>query len=688
MCWCCSKESDSESTDKTVLKPRGCTDVFCLAVFITFWAVLIFVAAFAFVVGNPLRLVKGFDSFGNICGMDNRGDNQISSKKNNQTQIFSLSGLDMTDKPYVFYFDLHNLKDCFKICVKKCPEQNLKNMKELVKYESETGIELCRYDFYFNENLALTYDRSNGNYSACPKFEIFKSKPVLNRCVPTTIKELLYNVTAYVNSVDILQQGVGDLYASWKEIVGLSVLALVLSFIMVVLIHYLASFISWIIMIVVSVAFIASTALLWWTYVGIKFELDSTPFEKLLEKSAKNERAFLCYSIIATILTVILLLVVCVIRKRVKLVVALFREAGACIKSMPCLLLQPLWTFMALLTFFIYWMIVMVALATAEYARRKSVSLSLNTSIDSGANEMIDARNGIVDREIELIDFYNADPSWVRYMWWFHLLGLIWTSEFILACQQMVIAGAVSYWYFSRNRKEVKYPILMSTYKLIVYHLGSVALGSFIITLVKIPRIILTYLQTTLKKYNDNACAKCCLKCCNCCLWCLEKCIRYLNHNAYTIVAIDGIGFCPAARIAFQALVSNALRVATINSVGDFILFLGKCAIAAITGFAGLLLMKHDPDLHFYAIPIFVCVLFAFFIGHCVLSVYEMVIDTLFLCFCEDYDKNDGTPGKEYYAPPSLLVFLTKRNIQDSGPIEQSEPLQTFAAGQEDQLKE
>lgn len=43
---------------------------------------------------------------------------------------------------------------------------------------------------------------------------------------------------------------------------------------------------------------------------------------------------------------------------------------------------------------------------------------------------------------------------------------------------------------------------------------------------------------------------------------------------------------------AFNALISNALRVAAINSVGDFILFLGKCAIAAITGFVGLLAMK------------------------------------------------------------------------------------------------
>lgn len=41
-----------------------------------------------------------------------------------------------------------------------------------------------------------------------------------------------------------------------------------------------------------------------------------------------------------------------------------------------------------------------------------------------------------------------VDDSWVKGMWWFYIIGLIWTSEFILACQQMTIAGAVSHWYF------------------------------------------------------------------------------------------------------------------------------------------------------------------------------------------------------------------------------------------------
>lgn len=75
---------------------------------------------------------------------------------------------------------------------------------------------------------------------------------------------------------------------------------------------------------------------------------------------------------------------------------------------------------------------------------------------------------------------------------------------------------------------------------------------------------------------------------------------------------------------AFTTLVGNAVQIAVINGVGDFVLFLGKCFVMAATGSIGLLFMRQDPQLHFYAAPIFVVCVFAFFIAHCVISLYEV----------------------------------------------------------------
>lgn len=37
-----------------------------------------------------------------------------------------------------------------------------------------------------------------------------------------------------------------------------------------------------------------------------------------------------------------------------------------------------------------------------------------------------------------------------QYMRWYHLFALLWVSQFVLACQDVTIAGAVAQWYFTR----------------------------------------------------------------------------------------------------------------------------------------------------------------------------------------------------------------------------------------------
>ena len=58
------------------------------------------------------------------------------------------------------------------------------------------------------------------------------------------------------------------------------------------------------------------------------------------------------------------------------------------------------------------------------------------------------------------------------------------------------------------------------------------------------------------------------------------------------LTAIQGENFCSSARKAFSTLVSNVLRVAAINSVGDFILFLAKITVMAGTALAGVVMLK------------------------------------------------------------------------------------------------
>lgn len=76
-----------------------------------------------------------------------------------------------------------------------------------------------------------------------------------------------------------------------------------LSLFTVSILHLLAHLVSYIIMILVSIASIGGTAFLWYTYIDIKYNLDHSK-KPLLIESIRNETAFFWYSITATIITV------------------------------------------------------------------------------------------------------------------------------------------------------------------------------------------------------------------------------------------------------------------------------------------------------------------------------------------------------------------------------------------------
>ncbi|XP_077285195.1 choline transporter-like 1 [Arctopsyche grandis] len=641
---CCGDE-EQEPPQPGGSASERCTDVLWLIIFVFFWIFMIIIAVFAFAYGNPLRVINGYDSYGNTCGVKNNAKLSKSPE----------SGISTLDKRYLLFMDIEHLRTSLKICVAKCPKKTLRTIEDLQLYYKETGISFCSYGFDLEK--ADKNDKSLSSLTGpCPNLPIYESIPILHRCFPKPRKEVVQQVFSkfynLLNSWETVEYTLSDLYSSWKELLIFLFVALGVSFVMVCILHLMATLVSWIFMIVVSISCILGTALLWYTYYEIKHGLREMPDNMILLESLRNEKAFLWYSIIATILTVIILLLVFVMRKKVAFLAALFKETAKCLGSIPGLFIQPIITFAFLLVFFLFWLTVIVCLATANYPGAKKQMgdiMTTSTPFPPGFKTNLDPTTK--NTSISLSQTYQnyieyVDDSWVKGMWWFYIIGLIWTSEFILACQQMTIAGAVSHWYFRGSHADSS-PVIYSAKNLMKYHIGSVAKGSFLITLFKIPRLILTYLHTKLKFHSDQGseCAKCGLKCGICCFYCLEKFISYLNHNAYTIITIEGVHFCKAAAKAFSALMSNALHMIMINSVGDFILFLGKCTVTAVTGSLGLIMLKRNPELHFYAAPTLVICVFSFFIAHCILSLYEMVVDTLFICVCEDKNIN-GADGR------------------------------------------
>ncbi|VVC27985.1 Hypothetical protein CINCED_3A023837 [Cinara cedri] len=480
----------------------------------------------------------------------------------------------------------------------------------------------------------------------------------MNRCVPQEVNNetlpLIYNIYSMMNNWDFTEEILNDLYKTWPQMLFYTILAFVLTFIIIFLIHFLTKIIAYILLIAVSLMVLVNVILLWWEYFTLKTRLDNTIEEQILSADACNEHAFLLLAIIFTLFSVIVLLLVLAMRKRLHFLSTLFHESADCLSKIPALYWQPLGTFVVLLSFYAFWTSVILHLATANYPGTRSLKFLTHNNTDVVIHEALEKNMTFVNAGLTAVEF--KDATWVRYMWWVYIIGLIWSSEFVLACQHMIISGAVAKWYFT-NGKNKKSVVLSSMYNLAFYHLGSIALGSLLIILFKIPRLLLTtchYKNNTTS--TDNQCIK---KSCACCRYSFDNFFKYINHNAYTIVSMEGIGFCLAASRAWHVIVGNALRLVAINSIGDFILFLAKCLVTLIIGSAALFTLRSKSELHFHAIPTIIICIFAFFIAHCVISLHEVVIDTLFLCVCEDKNIN----GEMWHKSPIIKLAKPKKRI-------------------------
>lgn len=64
----------------------------------------------------------------------------------------------------------------------------------------------------------------------------------------------------------------------------------------------------------------------------------------------------------------------------------------------------------------------------------------------------------------------------------------------------------------------------------------------------------------------------------------MEKVMKFINRNAYILVAVKGYTFCGGALRAIKLIVLNVGRLAAVNIIGDALIFLGKLTIVLASG--------------------------------------------------------------------------------------------------------
>jgi len=245
-----------------------------------------------------------------------------------------------------------------------------------------------------------------------------------------------------------------------------------------------------------------------------------------------------------------------------------------------------------------------------------------------------------------------------------HVVGTLWSIQFVRACDYTTMAAAVSYWFCTVNAERSSCcsgaarcckgwtaacglpQILDAAWTVASRHMGSLAFGSAVITTVQIIRFLLYSVHTATKKagMQEGYLVKLLFRCAMCAVWCLEKTVEFISAYAYVHIAIDGTNFCVACKDTFVLITKYPAQTA-VNSLVKRMLcgvLLGLTTpfLAAAICFLYLdsrqdFTADHSPL--YSAILVF---LISWFVASGIGNVFEAIIDTIYLCAFQDLDQN------------------------------------------------
>uniref|UniRef100_A0A8C9JNX8 Choline transporter-like protein n=1 Tax=Panthera tigris altaica TaxID=74533 RepID=A0A8C9JNX8_PANTA len=631
------------------IKNRSCTDIVCCILFLLFILGYIVVGIVAWVYGDPRQVLYPRNSTGAYCGV---GANK--------------------DKPYLLYFNIFS-------CV----------LATNIITVAENGLQ-CPTPQPVIQSL---------QQELCPSF-LLPSAPALGRCLPllnstppelpgissnTSISQGISGLLDSLNARDISVKIFEDFAQSWYWILVALGVALVLSLLFILLLRLVAG--PLVLVLILGVLGVLAYGIYhcWMEYRVLRDKGASITQQGIttnLSAYRNVQETWLVALIVLAVLEGILLLMLIFLRQRIRIAIALLKEASKAVGHMMSTMFYPLVTFVLLLICIVYWAMTALYLATSGqpqyvlWAPNASLPSCEKVQMNTSCNPMAQPVNSSCPGLMCIFQSYSSTGLVQRSLFnlqIYGVLGLFWTLNWVLALGQCVLAGAFAsfYWALDKRRDIPTFPLISAFIRTLRYHTGSLAFGALILTLVQIARVVLEYIDNKLRG-AQNPVARCIMCCFKCCLWCLEKFIKFLNRNAYIMIAIYGKNFCVSAKNAFMLLMRNIVRVVVLDKVTDLLLFFGKLLVVGGVGvlsfffftgrIQGLGTNFESPSLNYYWLPIMVSILGAYVIANGFFSVFGMCVDTLFLCFLEDLERNDGSLNKPYYMPTALLKILGKKN--------------------------
>ncbi|KAJ4836176.1 Choline transporter protein 1 [Turnera subulata] len=669
---------------------RKCRDVAFLVLFIAFWVAMIVNSSFGFNRGNPLRLTYGLDYKGNVCGDRHAhpGLRQLELQYwLNPNQVY-LSGLKDSQ------FQLSNARS---ICLLDCPIPSEDALNWVCDYP-EGDIRLSMDDWidrnydYFEFLTPEMRNTSLQLQGPCypvilPTVNVYWRCQFIARASNISLRHWQQMGGVNINDDMVIDKSIhrsinarssvikrymADIGKSWPVLIVCGgLLPLFLSVIWLLLIRHFVAAMPWITvtlfnMLIVSVTMFCYLKAGWIGNDAISPIIGAhDPYYHVSGREINHLRGV---AVLMTFIMVVAVLTSIAIVRRILMATSVLKAsigsklvAAKVIGEVQALIIFPIVPYAMLGIFYMFW----ISAALHLFSSGEIVQNNCNSSCC--AYDLM-AKRVNCDRCCGYSIHYTPHLAVAIF---FHLFGCYWATQFFIACSSTVIAGSVATYYWARGETSPEIPFLpvfSSMKRLMRYSLGSVALGSLIVSFVESIRFILESIRRKLKVASttpDSWIGKAVYHTSRFCLRCTEWTIKSVNRNAYIMIAITGKSFCRASAIATELIINNILRIGRVNVIGDVILFLGKlCVSLSSAVFAFLMLDTHKyrnahNKISSPLFPVLVCWALGYVVATLFFAVVEMSIDTIILSFCQDSEEHQGTAQ---YAPPLLIETLGDQN--------------------------
>lgn len=339
-------------------------------------------------------------------------------------------------------------------------------------------------------------------------------------------------------------------------------------------------------------------------------------------------------------LTLIYFILMFLWRAKIRLAATLVKESSLVIKDRPFSIVAPFFNFAAVLLLLLWFILTILFLGTADITMDHLTGQGFPLTSGATFAQLLMANNATMNSggvdDLVAASTSILTPKNVCYS--ILLFAFLWTNEFFNCVCFTSLSGQYSHWYFFRRdpKQSTRFPLCWAFYRTVRYHLGTIAMGSFIIALVQFIRIAMEALDRQTKKLQEtNKMMVYAIKCAKCALYCLEKCLKFITSYCYIYTALQGTSFCMSCIATFTLIMGQPIQLALNTLVRTILTLLQLIGIPALCAFlTNATLVERMSAQPMY--PTGFVLLTAFVITKCFAIVFSCVLDTLFVCCVRD----------------------------------------------------